>query len=82
MQWWEVNRYLSGLHRRYHSNYESARLLQWTLACIFHDKTKPAPSSPQDMYKFGWEKSEKEPAPVITQEDYEHELKLLQDFKW
>ena len=52
MQWWEVNRYLTGLHRRYHPTYESARMLQWFLACMFNDSKKhAAPQSPQDLYK-------------------------------
>ena len=70
MQWWEVNRYLTGLHRRYHSHYEAARLLQWTLACMFRGKDKTPPQSPQDLYKFGWEEDQPATdASEITEQD-------------
>ena len=29
MQWWEVNRYLAGIHRRHRTAWENTRALQW-----------------------------------------------------
>ena len=79
MQWWEVNRYLTGLHRRYHSTYESARMLQWFLACMFNDSKKhTAPQSPQDLYKFGWEEK-KDDKPAITQEEWDEAQEMMRD---
>lgn len=77
MQWWEVNRYLTGLHRRYHPTYEAARMLQWFLACMFNDSKKhAAPQSPQDLYKFGWEEDQPDTA---EPEDWEQNKKDLQE---
>ena len=84
MQWWEVNRYLTGLHRRYRSSYESARLLQWTLACMFHDKKNGAPpSSPQDFYKFSWEEdSQQQSSSEITEQEAADLRQMMADYKW
>lgn len=83
MRWWEVNRYLTGLHRRYHPTYESARMLQWFLACMFNDSKKhPAPKSPQDLYKFGWEEDDNAPAPDITEQDAADLQAMMDNFKW
>lgn len=78
MQWWEVNRYIAGIHRRYHSHYESARLLQWTLACMFRGKDKTPPQSPQDLYKFSWEEK-KDDKPAITQEEWDEAQEIMRD---
>ena len=76
MSWWEVNRYLAGLHRRYHTPWENTRALQWFLACMFNDSKKhPAPKSPQDLYKFGWEEEKPE---EITEEEFIR----LRDEEW
>ena len=84
MQWWEVNRYITGLHRRYHPTYESARMLQWFLACMFNDRKKhAAPQSPQDLYKFGWEEDQTDtPAPEITEQDAADLQAMMDNFKW
>ena len=81
MKWWEVNRYLAGLHRRYHSHYEAARLLQWTLACMFSGKDKTPPQSPQDLYKFSWEEK-KDDKPAITQEEWDEAQEMMKNCHW
>ena len=83
MQWWEVNRYLTGLHRRYHPTYESARMLQWFLACMFNDSKKhAAPQSPQDLYKFGWEEEQQiTTSQEITDEDQREFDEMMRDYK-
>lgn len=61
MQWWEVNRYLAGIHRRHRTAWENTRALQWFLARMFGDSKKNnIPSSPQDFYKFAWEEEHHE----------------------
>lgn len=83
MSWWEVNRYLTGLHRRYHPTYESARMLQWFLACMFNDSKKhTAPQSPQDLYKFGWEEEHTTSAAEISEQDAQDLQEMMADFKW
>ena len=75
MQWWEVNRYIAGIQRRYRSRWESTRAIQWMLSCIYHDDKKgPRPSAPQDLYKFSWENDVQE-----VQEISEEEMKEIQD---
>ena len=82
MQWWEVNRCLAGLHRRYHTIWENTRALQWFLACMFNDSKKhAAPKSPQDLYKFGWEE-EQTTAPEITEQDKKDLQEMMDNFKW
>ena len=82
MQWWEVNRYLAGIHRRHRTAWENTRALQWFLACMFNDSKKhPAPKSPQDLYKFGWEE-EQTTAPDITEQDAKDLQEMMRDFKW
>ena len=83
MQWWEVNRYLTGLYRRYHPTYESARMLQWFLACMFNDSKKhAAPQSPQDLYKFGWEEDQQiTTSQEITDEDQREYDEMMRDYK-
>ena len=83
MSWWEVNRYLTGLHRRYHPTYEAARMLQWFLACMFNDSKKhAAPQSPQDLYKFGWEEDQTTSATEITEEEAKDLQEMMNNFKW
>ena len=82
MQWWEVNRYLTGLHRRYHPTYEAARMLQWFLACMFNDSKKhAAPQSPQDFYKFAWEEDQTS-IPDITEQDAKELQEMMDNFQW
>lgn len=82
MQWWEVNRYLTGLHRRYHPTYEAARMLQWFLACMFNDSKKhAAPQSPQDFYKFAWEEDQTS-LPDITEQDAKELQEMMDNFQW
>lgn len=82
MQWWEINRFLSGLRRRYHAQFEATRILQWQLACMFHDKKQgPPPQSPTDMYKFGWEEKEEQP-PQMTDEEVAEMQDLISGFSW
>ena len=77
MQWWEVNRYLAGIHRRHRTAWENTRALQWFLACMFNDSKKhAAPQSPQDLYKFGWEEDQPDTA---EPEDWEQNKKDLQE---
>jgi len=67
MQWWEVNRYLAGIRRRYHGQWETTRWTITHLANMFREKGKPA-FRPQDVMKFPWEKDQ---APAeITDEEY------------
>ena len=83
MSWWEVNRYLTGLHRRYHPTYESARMLQWFLACMFNDSKKhAAPQSPQDLYKFGWEEEQTTSAAEISEQDAKDLQEMMDNFQW
>jgi hypothetical protein len=82
MQWWEVNRCLAGLHRRYHTIWENTRALQWFLACMFNDSKKHAtPKSPQDLYKFGWEEDQTT-ATDITEQDKKDLQEMMDNFKW
>ena len=68
MQWWEVNRYRSGLFSRSHAYWEMTRLIHWCLACIYHDpKSGPAPAHPDSLYKYPWEKEQSETA--VTEQD-------------
>ena len=67
MQWWEVNRYRSGLFSRSHAYWEMTRLIHWCLACIYHDpKSGPAPAHPDSLYKYPWEK---QPESAVTEQD-------------
>lgn len=77
MRWWEVNRYLAGIHRRHRTAWENTRALQWFLARMFGDSKKNnIPSSPQDFYKFGWEEDQPDTA---EPEDWEQNKKDLQE---
>ena len=68
MEWWEVNRYLAGIRRRYHGQWETTRALQWWLARMFGDSKKGIqPRNPSDLYKFPWEKDA--PQEEITDEE-------------
>ena len=83
MQWWEVNRYLAGLHRRYHTPWENTRALQWFLACMFNDSKKhAAPKSPQDLYKFGWEEEQTTSADEISEQDAKDLQEMMANYKW
>ena len=87
MQWWEVNRYLAGFHRRCHTQWETTRSLQWFLACMFNDNKKhPAPRSPQDLYKFGWEEQQQANNGPTEEEAKEIQELLAEcnngNFKW
>lgn len=76
MQWWEVNRYLDGLHRRYHTPWENTRALQWWLVRMFGDSKKGImPNNPEDLYKFIWEENEHHDD--ISDDDYEYEQELI-----
>ena len=78
MQWWEVNRYLSGLHRRHRTQWETTRHLEWLLTCMFHDKKNgPPPKDPQAVYTFGWEKD----APVLTDEDADYLDQVCEEYR-
>lgn len=55
MEWWEVNRYLAGIRRRYHGQWETTRWTITHLANMFREKGRP-PFKPQDVAKFPWEK--------------------------
>ena len=82
MQWWEVNRYLTGLHRRKRTQWETTRHLEWILVRMFSDSKKSTPpSDPQDFYKFGWEEDNPD-TPPMTEEEFAEELRLLREFKW
>ena len=83
MQWWEVNRYLDGLHRRHRTAWENTRALQWFLACMFNDSKKhAAPKSPQDLYKFGWEEEQTTSAAEISEQDAQDLQEMMDNFKW
>ena len=83
MQWWEVNRYLAGLHRRKRTQWETTRHLEWILVRMFSDSKKSTPpSDPQALYTFGWEEEEKAQPPEMSEEEYAEELRLLREFKW
>lgn len=82
MQWWEVQHYLIGLRRRYHSGWEEVRSLQWWLACMFHDKKQgAAPNHPQDLYKFIWEDEPPESNPM-SEADIAEMQDMINKFKW
>ena len=82
MQWWEVNRYIAGLHRRHRTAWENTRALQWFLARMFGDSKKNnIPNSPQDFYKFAWEE-EQTTAPDITEQDAKDLKEMMDNFKW
>ena len=79
MQWWEVNRFLAGLRRRYRPQYESTRRMEWTLACMFWDKRHGMPpQTPQDYYSFTWEKKQQET--TISEKEVEDALQLMNNY--
>ena len=82
MQWWEVNRYLPGMHRRYRSTFRAARMLQWWLACMFHAKDKTPPNHPKDLYQFEWEEEEHQDAPVMSEEEAQKLQEEMDRFMW
>jgi hypothetical protein len=86
MQWWEINRFMSGLQRRYHAQYDAIRHLQWYITCAFHNEksAQPAPQHPQDLYKFTWEKEidHAAEAPTLTEKDAKELQELITGFKW
>ena len=87
MQWWEVNRYLAGLHRRYHSTWEANRHLEWLLVRMFADTKKSSPpNTPQDFYKFGWEPDTGTEHQMTEEEAREFQEEMAHwnkgDFKW
>ena len=82
MQWWEVNRYLAGLRRRYHPLWENTRALQWWLACMFTDSKKSSPpNTPQQLYQFGWEQDKHRQTRISEQEAAELQ-QLISAHKW
>ena len=82
MQWWEVNRYLAGIHRRHRTAWENTRALQWFLARMFGDSKKNnIPSSPQDFYKFAWEEDQTS-LPTITDEEAAELQEMMDNFNW
>ena len=84
MQWWEINQYLAGMHRRYHATYRAARMLQWWMVCMWHGKDTVPPSSSEKMYKFAWEEEEEElaNAPIMTEEEAQNLQKEMEGFQW
>lgn len=82
MQWWEVNRYLDGLHRRHRTAWENTRALQWFLARMFGDSKKNnIPADPQSFYKFAWEE-EQSSAAEITDDDARELQEMMQNYKF
>ena len=67
MEWWEVNRYLAGIRRRYHAQWETTRWTISHLANMFRGKGQQ-PIKPSDFVTFPWEKEETQ-APTITDEE-------------
>lgn len=57
MEWWEVNRYLAGIRRRHHAQWETTRWTIAHLANMFREKGR-LPFKPQDIVKFPWEKDQ------------------------
>lgn len=82
MQWWEVQHYLIGLRRRYHSEWETTRALQWWLVCMFPGKNNTPPSSAQDMYKYSWEEESEPVESQITPEEAAAMQKMMDKFRW
>lgn len=81
MKWWEVNRYLAGMRRRYRPEWETTRRLEWTLACMFWDKKNGAPPhDPKAFYKFPWENEDE--APAITDEEKAEAQEMMRNFTW
>lgn len=82
MRWWEVNRYLAGMRRRYRPTWESTRALQWWLTCMFSDRKKSSPPAhPDDLYQFTWEK--RQPVgPQITPEEAREMQEMMNNYKW
>ena len=84
MEWWEVNRYLAGMHRRYRTPWETTRALQWWLASMFHDPKKGSgPAKPEDMYKFGWEEDAQDQSEAqLTPEEAEKLQQEMSSHRW
>lgn len=81
MQWWEVNRYIAGIHRRHRNAWMNTRHLEWFLACMFSGKEGKTPKTAEEMYKFAWE--EQQPTtPQITEEEALHLQEEIKNFKW
>ena len=79
MRWWEVDRIIAGVRRRYRSTYETSRHLEWVLIQMFGDKKEKhkLPATPMAFYKFPWEKDD-----VVLEklpEETEEERKLMQE---
>ena len=55
MEWWEVNRYLKGIRRRYHGQWETTRWLIRNVANMLSGKGS-RPLKDTDIAKFPWEK--------------------------
>lgn len=82
MQWWEINRYLGGMRRRYHPTYENARLIQWWLTMMFRGKDKEPPTHPSKLYQFAWEKEQADELPTITEEEVKEMQEHIDNFTW
>ena len=83
MQWWEVNRYLTGMYRRQRTAWLTNRHLEWLLVRMFSDTKKSTPpSNPEDLYKFGWEEEQTTSAAEISEQDAQELQEMMADFKW
>ena len=51
MQWWEVQRVINGIQRRFRPQWETTRWLGWIVSKIMGSKI----DSPEDMAQFPWE---------------------------
>ena len=79
MEWWEVNRYIAGVHRRHRTAWLNTRALQWWLVRMFGDSKKGImPNNPEDLYKFIWEDNEHHDD--ISDDDYEYEQELIRQY--
>lgn len=80
MQWWEINRYINGLHRRYRTQWQNTRHLEWFLTQLMPrgKDAAPPPKAPEDLYNFGWEEDHK-PAESISDEEYEEMQEIMRN---
>jgi hypothetical protein len=67
MEWWEVNRYLAGIRRRYHAQWETTRWTISHLANMFRGKGQQ-PIKPSDIVTFPWEKDEQDKQTITDDE--------------
>ena len=75
MEWWEVNRYLAGIRRRHHDQWETTRWTIAHLANMFREKGRP-PFKPQDVVKFPWEKDETTEQTITDEEIAEMQAEM------